>query len=255
MWKLGRHGGGPSLSQRKRPLRGLRNELTEHGLCSGESTRSSNKSGNRQVSGSYSGRVFEQRRTISARFASRKWFATPGRHPIIVRVVRTRLIGSFPPGRGLGRWVGLLGGLVVACAILALIGWNVVRLAEGQVSVSELACIDVTDPCNYSSYSVKNDAALPVVLRECMHHCGRGDRRLDPVSIDVARTTSNDAVTALVGSRAWWEVRSSSNHLLGCLVLDGHQHKHDGDVVVVSSVQPCRAHASSTPARAAQTND
>ena len=55
---------------------------------------------------------------------------------------------------------GLTGGLVaavLACAVLALIAWNVVRLATGQVAPSELACIDPTDPCNYSTYRVLND--------------------------------------------------------------------------------------------------
>ena len=108
------------------------------------------------------------------------------------------------------------------------------RLAEGQVSLSDLTCVDdPTDPCNWSSYRVKNDSAVPVVLRECMHHCGSGHRRLDPVLVKIDETTSGDAVTALVGDRAWWEVRSSSNRLLGCLVLDGHRHKHDADLVVV----------------------
>ena len=139
--------------------------------------------------------------------------------------------------------------------MLALVGWNALRLAEGRVSVSELACVDPTDPCNYSTYRVENDTGAPVVLRECMHHCGSGDQRLDPVSIDVGRTTAGDAVTALVSSRDWWEVRTSSHRLIECLVLEGHRHKHDGDAVVASSAEPCRAHALSTPARAAGTND
>jgi hypothetical protein len=142
-------------------------------------------------------------------------------------------------------------GTIAACSVCSLISWNAVRLAEGQVSLSDLACVgDPTDPCNWSSYRVENDTGGPVVLRECMHHCGEGDRRLDPVSLRAGGTTSDDAVTALVGDRAWWEMRSSSNQSLGCLVLDGHRHKRDGDLVLVSSVRPCRASAPSSPAQA-----
>jgi hypothetical protein len=163
------------------------------------------------------------------------------------------LPASFQPVRGFGEWFGFLGGIVVGCAVLALIGWNAIRLADGRVTVSELACIDPTDPCNWSSYRVENDTAVQVVLRRCMQHCGNGDRRLDPIVIESGRTTSTEAVTALVGSRAWWEVWSSSQGWVGCLVLDGHHHKRDGDVVLVSYVQPCRAGAVSTPARPAPT--
>jgi hypothetical protein len=41
-----------------------------------------------------------------------------------------------PDGRG--EWVALLGGIVVAVAVLTLIGWNVVRLAEGKTTVEAL---------------------------------------------------------------------------------------------------------------------
>jgi hypothetical protein len=146
---------------------------------------------------------------------------------------------------------GRLVGAVLACAILTLIAWNGVRLATGQVTASELACIDPTDPCNYSTYRVLNDTGTPVVLRECIHHCGAGDRRLDPVPVRNGTTTSGDAVTALVGSSAWWEVLSRSNRSLGCLVLDGHKHKRDGDLVRVSALGRCAPDAAPTPARAA----
>jgi hypothetical protein len=153
--------------------------------------------------------------------------------------------------RGFPGWVALFAGTIAAGSVLSLIGWNAVRLAKGQVSLSDLACVgDPTDPCNWSSYRVENNASGPVVLRECMHHCGRGDRRLDPVAVRTGETTSGDAVTALVGDRAWWEVRLSSNQLLGCLVLDGHRSKHDGDLVLVSSVRPCRVNAPSSPTQA-----
>jgi hypothetical protein len=153
--------------------------------------------------------------------------------------------------RGFPGWAAPLAAVIAACAILSLIGWNAVRLAKGQVSLSDLACVgDPTDPCNWSTYRVENNTGGPVVLRECMHHCGRGDRRLDPVAVRAGETTSDDSVIALVGDRAWWEMRSSSNQLLGCLVLDGHRHKHDGDLVLVSSVRPCSASAPSSPTQA-----
>jgi hypothetical protein len=152
--------------------------------------------------------------------------------------------------RGFPGRVAVFAGAIAASVIVSLIGWNAVRLAEGEVSLTELACVgDPTDPCNWSSYRVENNTGGAVVLRECMHQCGKGDRRLDPVAVRAGGITSDDAVTALVGDRAWWEMRSNSNQLLGCLVLDGHRHKHDGDLVLVSSVGLCRADALSSPTR------
>jgi hypothetical protein len=158
------------------------------------------------------------------------------------------LAGSFRR-RGIAGKVGLVVAICVGCAILTLVAWNAVRLARGQVSFSELACVDPTDPCNYSTYRVHNDTTGPVVLRECMHHCGRGDRLLDPIVVESGRTTSEAAVTALVGSRNWWEVESVSDRRLGCLVLDGHGHKRDGDLVDVSAIGPCSTNAARTPVR------
>jgi len=143
--------------------------------------------------------------------------------------------------------VGLVVVICVGGAILTLVAWNAARLARGEVSFSELACVDPTDSCNYSTYRVLNDTTGPVLLRECMHHCGRGDRRLDPIVVESGRTTSGAAVPALVGSRNWWEVESLSHSRLGCLVLDGHRHKRDGDLVDVSAVGPCSANAARTP--------
>ena len=179
--------------------------------------------------------------------------AALGPRRTMVRLVRANFLASLWC-RGFGGRLALLGGILVACAIGALIGWNAVRLAKGQVSLSELACVDPTDPCNWSTYRVENDMAEPVVLRECLHHCGSGDRRLDPVFVGIGRT-SRDVLTASIGSRAWWEVRSTSHRLLGCLVLDGHQHKQDGAVVVVSSAEPCSADAASTPTRPVRASD
>ena len=78
----------------------------------------------------------------------------------------------------LGEWLGLLGGTLVLAALVTVIVWNVVRLADGKVTVSGLACVDPTDPCNWSSYRVVNDTGTPIALRECLHQCGNGDRRL-----------------------------------------------------------------------------
>jgi hypothetical protein len=156
----------------------------------------------------------------------------------MVSSLRVSIPASVHPRGGWG-WAALCAGTFAASAVLSLVGWNAVRLASGQVSLSDLACVgDPTDPCNWSSYRVQNDTGAPVVLRECMQSCARGDRRLDPVSVKTGEVTSGHAVTAMVGGRARWEVRSTSNHVLGCLVLYGHRHKQDGDLVRVSFVQP-----------------
>ncbi len=156
----------------------------------------------------------------------------------------------FEPVGGPGEWVGFLGGVLVVAAVLALLGWNVVRLAEGKVSASELACVDPTDPCNWSTYRVLNDTAAPVSLRECDDRCQRVDRRLEAVVVPSGAITDGEQVRAVVGSREWWEVRSLSGRLLGCMVLDGHPDKHDGDLVRVSSRAPCSSGHSTLAATA-----
>jgi hypothetical protein len=140
--------------------------------------------------------------------------------------------------------------VVVASVVVGVVVWNVVRLARGQTTVAQLTCIDPTDPCNYSTYLVTNDTNHPVVLRECLNHCGSGDRRLDPITVAPSRTTPNDVggVTALVGSRDWWEVQTADGRTLGCLVLDGHATKRDGLLVTVSSLRRCTPSAPNTPA-------
>src|ERR1035437_1423435 len=92
---------------------------------------------------------------------------------------------------------------VVVSAVAAIVVWNIVRLVQGQTTVAQLACVDPTDPCNFSAYQVTNDTNRPVVLRECMHHCGPGDRLLDPITVGPTETTpdSVSAVYALVGAR------------------------------------------------------
>jgi hypothetical protein len=134
-----------------------------------------------------------------------------------------------------GECVGLLGGIVVAVVVLALIGWNVVRLTEGKTTVEALACVDPTDQCNSSSYRVANDSNAPVVLRECAHHCGSGDRRLDPILVAPGTMSSSDQVRATVGARDWWEAQTVPGRQIGCLILAGDSSKHDGDAVLVGS--------------------
>jgi hypothetical protein len=154
------------------------------------------------------------------------------------------------PVDSFGEWFGFVGGILVLAAIIALVAWNIGRLNTGKVTLSELTCIDPTDPCNWSSYQVRNDTSRPVVLRECLHHCGDGDSRGDPIQIEPRAVSPNDVyrgASATVGDRAWWEVRTTSARLLGCLVLDGHAHKHDGDLVVVSSARSCSSDQMDTP--------
>jgi hypothetical protein len=152
-----------------------------------------------------------------------------------------RRLPWFRPPDSLGEWLGLLGGTLVVVALVALIVWNVVRLADGKVTVSDLACVDPTDPCNWSSYRVINDTDTPVVLRECLHQCGNGDRRLEPILVASKATTPNNGhqVIARVGGRNWWAVQTVSGQQIGCLVLDGHSSKRDGDLVLVSSTRRC----------------
>lgn len=151
--------------------------------------------------------------------------------------------------KSLGGWIGLVGGIAVAAAIVMLIGWNIARLVEGRVTLSELACVDPTDPCNRSSYRVVNDTFMPVVLRECLNRCERSDSRFDPIYVAPGATTADSAneVNALVGALNWWEVQAPPGRPIGCLVLDGHAHKHDGDKVRVSSVEPCSSRSVRTP--------
>jgi hypothetical protein len=141
----------------------------------------------------------------------------------------------------LGEWVGLLGGIAVLAGVVALIGWNMVRLIDGKTTFAALTCVDPTDPCNWSNYRVVNDSDVAVVLRECEDRCKSGDRRLYPIFVPAGTVTSNSGYQpkALVGARNWWEVQTVSGRQIGCLVLNGHPLKHDGDVVRVSSVQRC----------------
>jgi hypothetical protein len=146
--------------------------------------------------------------------------------------------------------LAFLSGTALSAAVLALVAWNILRLADGQVTFSQLACVDVTDPCNWSSYRVLNDTRAPIILRECDDRCEHVNRRLGAIVVAPGTTTAGEEVRATVASRDWWEVRTRQGRLLGCLVLDGHLHKHDGDVVRVSSASPCSSGHATAPASA-----
>jgi hypothetical protein len=150
------------------------------------------------------------------------------------------------PVDSFGEWVGLLAVPVAAVALLV----GIVRLApHAHVSlegvgrgIDAFACgLDPTDPCNWSIVIVKNDISAPVALRDCIHHCGKGDQLEDPVDVAPGRSSPRDqyqGVSALTGLRTWLVV-SVRGRRIGCLVLDGHDTKRDGDVVLVSEARPC----------------
>jgi hypothetical protein len=154
----------------------------------------------------------------------------------------------FEPVDSVGEWIGLLGGLLAACALVALGGLIARDLASGATTFDELLCFKPGEPCRYSVYRVRNDTGAPVEIRWCLHHCGEGDRKGVGIPIAPGGTTVNDehGVQAIISNLNWFELRAESGSVLGCLVLDGHPHKHDGDLVVVSDVAPCRNDAKAT---------
>jgi hypothetical protein len=81
-----------------------------------------------------------------------------------------------------------------------------------------------------------------VSLRGCIHHCDKGDQRLDPVVVAAggrSPATQYGGVSALTGTRSWVAVESVLGKTLGCLVVDGHPDKSDGDLVRVTEMEPC----------------
>jgi hypothetical protein len=46
-------------------------------------------------------------------------------------------------------------------------------------------------------------------------------------------------VYALTGVKNWYAVEDAAGKTLGCLVIDGHPDKEDGDVVLVSEKRQC----------------
>jgi hypothetical protein len=132
-------------------------------------------------------------------------------------------------------------------SVVAVLGVVLAALLAGcgPHSFRQATCVDPTDDCNWSVVVVRNDSQQPVVLRGCTHHCGQGDRRLDPVTVaagSVSPRKQYGGVYALTEDLMWWEVKDTSGRELGCLVLDGHPDKSDGDMVLVSQAHPCGEH-------------
>ena len=146
----------------------------------------------------------------------------------------------FQAVSGWSDWVGFSGGLLVIVGLIALFLSPGLR-SDGVAFFSLPDCLDPTGACKWSAYRVRNDTLSPVVLRECFHHCELTDERGDPIVVASGAVTRDDVfqVSALVAELDWWEVRSQSRRRLGCLVLDGHTHKYDGDIVLVSSAGLC----------------
>jgi hypothetical protein len=112
----------------------------------------------------------------------------------------------------------------------------------GPHSLRQATCFDPTDDCNWSVVVVQNDTPRSLIIQECIHHCGRGDQRLDPITLlpeDRSPATQYGGITALTGTRTWVAVETKTGATLGCLVLDGHPDKQDGDLVPVSEMAPC----------------
>jgi hypothetical protein len=139
-----------------------------------------------------------------------------------------------PSNRPPRRVVAVLG--VVLAALLA---------GCGPHSFRQATCVDPTDDCNWSVVVVRNDSQQAVVLRGCMHHCGQGDRRLDPVTVAAGAASPRKqygGVKVLTENLMWWGVKDTTGRDLGCLVLNGHSDKSDGDIVLVSQARPCGEH-------------
>jgi hypothetical protein len=157
----------------------------------------------------------------------------------------------FQPLDSVSEWLGFLGGFAVLGLLVVLIGggmWS---------PIPSWSCIRLSDTCMASVYRVRNDTASAVVLRECAHRCGPRDLRFpERVEVPPGQMTrkSVDEVVATVPfihlhERDWWEVRSRTGSLIGCLVLAGHRHGRTGEnnVVAVSSSGPCGVDAPATP--------
>jgi hypothetical protein len=113
----------------------------------------------------------------------------------------------------------------------------------GPHSFRQATCFDATDDCNWSVVVVRNDTPHAVALRLCMHHCRPGDHRLDPVTVPIGASSPKNqygGIDANTGGLSWWAVEDPARRTLGCLVLDGHPDKRDGDVVLISQARPCR---------------
>jgi hypothetical protein len=114
--------------------------------------------------------------------------------------------------------------------------------ACGPHSLRQATCFDPTDDCNWSVVVIENNTAEDVTLRECDHHCGRGDHRADPIELaprERTATSQYGGISALTGTLTWVAVQSVDGRTLGCLVLDGHRDKLDGDLVRVTEMGRC----------------
>ncbi len=119
----------------------------------------------------------------------------------------------------------------------------------GSRSFRQATCVDPTDNCNWSVVVVRNDTPRAVASRPCLHHCGPGDRRLDPVVVPSGQGSpwkQYGGVYANTGGLNWWAVQGAIGETLRCLVLDGHPDKRDGDIVRVSQARPCGSHEPAT---------
>lgn len=149
------------------------------------------------------------------------------------------------PISGVGDWIAVTLGALVVLGIAAVVA----LLLSGSITDADIdyyTCLMPNEPCRESAYRVTNDTSTAVLVRECLNHCGKGDERLEPVTILPGRTTGTEypyPIGADVGLHTWFEVLTVSGRRRGCLVLDGHRRKHDGDRVVISAATPCRTSA------------
>ena len=106
-----------------------------------------------------------------------------------------------------------------------------------------LACgFDPTDSCNWSVAVVENDTQRTIRLLPCGHHCGSGDQFLDPITVQRGRrspASQYGGLEVLTGDVSWIAVDTASGQRLGCLVIDGHARKRDGDLFSVSQMERC----------------
>ena len=148
------------------------------------------------------------------------------------------------PVDSVGEWIALLVGPPLGLALLVVTVLAVASgpHARGVGGLGNIACgFDRTDPCNWSLVIVRNDTTAAVVLRPCDHHGGAGDQCGPTITVQAGESSPRsqyEGVRAFTGERTWVAV-SSGGQRLGCLVLDGHSSKRDGDVVLVSEARRC----------------
>jgi len=156
------------------------------------------------------------------------------------------------PLDSVSEWLGLIGGLLFVSVFVALIGAVGFRLTSASHvarALDQVTCgLDPTDPCNWSLVVVKNDTHAAVLLEPCEHHGGEGDHCGPPIAVPRGARSTRDqyeGVQALTGTRTWVAIVQSGRRL-GCLVLDGHSTKRDGDLVLASEARGCGNSATPT---------